>query len=310
MGNLSLERDGRLSLSNLSIEEIESLGADIQFNLSAEVGKLLSSVRCVNVGEAGRAISDLTKRQGRMIAKLEPKMFKRFWMNTRSWLSQYESVEQSVDHIGNLIESEVSKLNTILNGCYANIKMLRGKLEDLESVEKALEGIISSCDSSDSDDIELKLKACRHRLDMISLTIALTNQEIMKSMLIIEENKEITYQLEEASHNLVPMLKIMMMNVLSSRVNAEAVVLKRTLTKVANQVVLDNAREVAKTAHDLMDGRFESLISPKTLSEANMILQRTLDEVILRSNKVASEAVIEGLKESSSKIEGYICRGM
>mgnify|MGYP006990215233 CR=1 FL=1 len=50
--------------------------------------------------------------------------------------------------------------------------------------------------------------------------MTLIRQELGKSMLVIEQNKEITNQLSEARDNVIPYIKIMLVNTLAYQVPA------------------------------------------------------------------------------------------
>lgn len=97
----------------------------------------------------------------------------------------------------------------------------------------------------------------------------------------------------------------MMMNVLATKANSEAVQLKKNLVKTANRLVIENAKQIEKTADDLIKGREESLIAPQTLSEANAIMQRTIQRVIDSANNDTNTnlELIESLKASTDSIK-------
>ena len=101
------------------------------------------------------------------------------------------------------------------------------------------------------------------------------------------------------------MFKTMMMNVLATKDNAEAVQLKKSLVKTANKLVIENAKQIEKTADDLIAGRTESLIAPQTLTEANAIMQKTIEKVVesAKTETTANQELINSLRASTDSIK-------
>ena len=284
----------------------------MQLDISESMSQLLKDTKCIDLGQTGNYLAELSTTSNNITKKLEPRgMFKPF-VRARSWLAKFDNIESSIDSLDKNIQKEQDKLNTVLNGLYQSKEVLANKLNDLARVENELSEYVSFLkDNMSEEDDGLKLQAAVHRLKVITTTIAVTKQEISKTVLVIQENKEITNQLMEASENLIPMFKIMMMNVLATKANSEAVQLKKSLIKTANKLVIDNAKQIEQTANDLIEGRTESLVAPKTLTEANAIMQRTIDKVI-NSAKVETDnnlELIESLKVSTESIKSLSLLG-
>ena len=120
--------------------------------------------------------------------------------------------------------------------------------------------------------------------------------------MIIKENKEVTAQLSEAVNNLIPILKITMLNVIGAKTNDEALKLKKNLSKVVNQTMIANAKQIEKTADDLIDGRTKPLIEVSTIKDANDILQKAINKV--RDNASTEvQANLDAIKQLQESIE-------
>lgn len=291
-------------IRNLSLEEIERYGSDVQADISESMSQLLQDTRCIDLGQTGNYLAELSSTSNSITRNLEPRGIFKPFVKAKNWLAKFDNIEASIDSLDKNIQKEQEKLNTVLNGLYQSKEVLVDKLNDLTRVENDLSEYVGYLKDSEEDD-GLKLQAAVHRLKVITTTIAVTKQEINKTVLVIRENKEITNQLMEASENLVPMFKTMMMNVLATKANAEAVELKKSLVKTANKLVLDNAKQIEKTASDLIEGRMDTLIAPQTLTEANAILQRTIEKVIdsAKSETTTNLELITSLKASTDSIK-------
>lgn len=293
-------------MKDLTLEEIEKYGSDVQMDISESMTKLLRDTKCIDLGATGNYLAELSTTSNNITKKLEPRGIMKPFVKAKNWLSRFDNIESSIVKLDENIQKEQDKLNTVLNGLYQSKEVLSDKLDDLTKVQNDLTEYVEYLKNNQSEEDDgLKLQAAVHRLKVITTTIAVTKQEIGKTVLVIQENKEITNQLMEASENLIPMFKTMMMNVLATKANAEAVQLKKSLVKTANKLVLDNAKQIEKTAEDLITGRTESLIAPQTLTEANDILQRTINKVIdsAKTETSVNLELIDSLKASTDSIK-------
>ena len=294
-----------MELQDLTLEQIEKYGSDVQTDISEAMTQLLNDTKCIDLGQTGNYLAELSTTSNSITRKLEPRGILKPFVKAKGWLARFDNIESSIDSLDVNIQKEQEKLNTILNGLYQSKKVLSSKLDDLVRVQDELTEYVGYLQNSTEEDDGLKLQAATHRLKVITTTIAVTKQEINKTVLVIQENKEITNQLMEASENLIPMFKTMMMNVLATKANAEAVQLKKSLVKTANKLVIENAKQIEKTADDLIAGRTESLIAPQTLTEANAIMQKTIEKVVesAKTETTVNQELINSLRASTDSIK-------
>lgn len=289
---------------SLSLGNIEDYGSEIQITISDQMSKMLQETRAIDLEQTGKCLSDLSVETGAISKRMSvieklPSLFK-----VHKWLARYDSIEGRIESLEGGIEAEKTRLNTVLNGLHETLQFMREKLKDLESCQSELQAMVDYFQSGESDDDGLKLQAAANRLKLITTTIAVVKQECAKTVLIIKENKEVTAQLAEAADNLLPLFKVMMLNVLGAKTNAEAVQLKKNLSKVANEVIVKNAKQIDKTAEDLIAGRTEPLIKVETIKEANAILQSAIEKV-QKSASIEVQANLESvaqLQDSLSKV--------
>lgn len=266
-------------LRKMSLTSIEEYGSDIQLTISDQMDKMLHDTRCINLEQTGKVLSDLSVESNNITKKLSvvdklPSMLK-----ISKWLARYDSIEHRIETLEQGIVEEKARLSTTLNGMYESLQFMREELQALEKCEAELQEMVDFYQTGGNDDDGLKLQAAVNRLKLITTTIAVVKQECAKTVLIIKENKEVTAQLSEAVDNLIPILKITMLNVIGAKTNEEAIKLKKGLTKIANQSIIANAKQIEKTADDLIEGRTKPLIEVKTIQEANVTLQSAITKV-------------------------------
>ena len=289
---------------NMTVQDIEGIGADIQSDISESMTGMLKQAKLIDLDSAGSKLQELSEVADSATRKGKLSNLPIF-RSPKRWLSRYESVESKLTSIGESIDAEQEKLQGVLNSLMESKDFLREKSDELCNCGVELQGYIDWLKANpDADEDGLKMQAAVNRLKVISATEAVVKQEIVKSVLVIQENKEIQQQLNEAATNLIPMFNVMLMNTLASKANLEAVKIRKVMIKTANRLVIENAKQIEKTADELLTGRQESLISPQSIMEANKILQDTVKKVLdsSKSETAQNMALIESLKASSDSL--------
>lgn len=288
------------NFEEMSLTTIEEYGSDIQLHISEEMDKMLHSTQCINLDQTGKVLSDLSVESNNITKKLSVVDKLPSMLRVSKWLARYDNIEHRISTLETGIVEEKVRLSSTLNGMYESLQFMRDELNDLETCASELQEMVDYYQTQDEDG--LKLQAAVNRLKLVTTTIAVVKQECAKTVLIIKENKEVTAQLSEAVDNLIPILKITMLNVIGAKTNEEAVKLKKNLSKVANQSIIANAKQIEKTADDLIEGRTKPLIEVKTIQEANSILQSAITKV-KDSASVEVKTNLEAISQLQKSIE-------
>lgn len=88
--------------------------------------------------------------------------------------------------------------------------------------------------------------------------------------------------------------------------------LKQNLSKVANEIIVSNAKQIEKTADDLIRGREEPLISAKSIEEANSALQNAILKVqsSAKAEVQTNMDSVKRLENSIKEIDGLMQNGL
>lgn len=302
MNDLATSKTSSLSvdcIKSMSLSEIEKYGSDVQSQISDGMTKILESTKCIGLEKTGKSLSDLSVETNQISKKIGSVQKFPAFLKASKWLARYDSVESRISSLEDGVVKEKNRLNATLDSMHENLQFMRDRLENLEQCQTELQSMVEYYQNNDEDG--LKLQASMHRLKIITTTISVVKQECAKTILIIKENKEVTNQLAEASDNLIPIFKVMMLNVIGAKTNAEAMQLKQNLSKVANDIIVSNAKQIEKTADDLIKGREEPLISAKSIEEANSVLQNAILKV-----QSSARAEVQTNMDSVKRLEGSI----
>ena len=313
MNDLATSKTSSLSvdcIKSMSLSEIEKYGSDVQSQISDGMTKILESTKCIGLEKTGKSLSDLSVETNQISKKIGSVQKFPAFLKASKWLARYDSVESRISSLEEGVVKEKNRLNATLDSMHENLQFMRDRLESLEQCQVELQSMVEYYQNNDEDG--LKLQASMHRLKIITTTISVVKQECAKTILIIKENKEVTNQLAEASDNLIPIFKVMMLNVIGAKTNAEAMQLKQNLSKVANDIIVSNAKQIEKTADDLIKGREEPLISAKSIEEANSALQNAILKVqsSARAEVQTNMDSVKRLEGSIKQIDGLIQNGL
>lgn len=284
------------SLDSMSLSEIESYGKDIQNGISNDVSSLISGVRSIELGEVGKQVSDMVSSAQSIVKRTETKGILKVLNRPKKWLEKYDTVENKINNLDSAVDTEIERLTTVLNGCYENGKMLEQRLAELEESEHILNEMLVAYEGDDM----FKINAATNRQKVLLNTIALIRQEIGKSMLVILQNKEITNQLIEARDNVIPYIKIILINTLASKANSEAIALKKSMKKIANAMVVQTAKEISANADEMIKGRNDTILDSASIQEANKILVQTYEKIrgSMKDETESNRQLVDSLKTS------------
>lgn len=313
MENLVVSKSNNLTvehIESMSLGEIEKYGSDVQSEISDGMSKILESTKCIGLEKTGKSLSDLSVETNQISKKIGSVQKFPAFLKASKWLARYDSVEHRISSLEEGVVQEKDRLNAVLDTMHENLQFMRDRLENLEQCQSELQSMVEYYQQNDEDG--LKLQAAMHRLKIITTTISVVKQECAKTILIIKENKEVTNQLAEASDNLIPIFKVMMLNVIGAKTNAEAMQLKQNLSKVANEIIVSNAKQIEKTAEDLIRGREEPLISAKSIEEANSALQNAILKVqsSAKAEVQTNMDSVKRLENSIKEIDGLMQNGL
>ncbi len=271
----------------MSIFDIEDYGKNIQAEISNSMDLILENTRCIDAGKAGKDLGELSVVANTTTKELSAKKpFSMFKLNTKKWLSKFDTVENRINSLSDNLEEHKENLNQTLQSLYENREVLKNKNVQLIQAEENLTvyyEFIKEQKEDQGGDTALRKQAVINRLKTISTLRAITEQEIVKSALIIQENKEITNQLENAITEVIPIFKMQMVDTLALKATTDAIELKEKIRKTTGNIMVENAKMIRNSAIKLQQGRTSAIVDVKNIKEANDILQDTLTSILKQS---------------------------
>lgn len=285
-------------LDNLSIQDIERYGSDIQDGINTAMESVLVKAKVLEVGDVGDKLNEVAVLANKATKGVAGKHLPAPFVKFKKFMGRYDTVENKLIELNTGISEQKEKLDSTLNDLIESREIMVQSAKRLEKCETELKEYADSLvDNTDG----IRTQAVANRLKTISTLRASTEQSAYEVAMLIQHNKEITHQLEETVTNVVPMFKMQLVTALSIKAHEEALDLRENITNVANKLVIENAKNIQKANDRMLDNRSKAIIDPEKLIEANDILQQTISKTIDMAGKESemNYAVAEKLKSIS-----------
>lgn len=291
-----------VNLANMTIEEIDNYGRDIQTNISEQMDTILSNTKLIDANATGKKagqlslVTDKSTRSLQMAAPL---------IKINKMLGRYDSAERQIDSINTAIMSNKENLDSVLYALYDSKASLDSNIEQLSNYADNLESYLSDLQSEAIPD-GLRIQAVANRLKVITTLKVTTGQIRDSTSLLISENKEISRQLEDVIAQVTPMFKMMLVNTLAIKVQNRSLNLQKITKTLLNNSIIESAKEIQIAADQAIENRNTSIVNPESIEEANRILQATVKKVVessMNETEINLE-VVKRLQKASEEMNG------
>lgn len=291
-----------MNLDKLTIEELDNFGRDIQTSISEEMDLILSNTKLLDSNSTGRKAGELSllgDRSTRSLKLAAP------IIKFNKMIGRYDSAERQIDTINDSILKNKDNLDTVLYALYNSKQSLESNISKLTKSTDRLEGYISDLKIRANPD-SIRVQSAVNRMKVLTTLKVTTEQILGSTVLLIQENKEISRQLEDVIAQVTPMFKMMLVNTLAIKTQNRSLNLQKITKNILNDLMVSSAKEIQTAANQAIENRNTSIIDPEAIEEANKILQDTVKKVITSSyneTEINTE-VIKRLQKASIEMSG------
>lgn len=284
----------------INIEKINSLGDDINEKINNDISNILINVKALKAGTIGDELTKLAVKANKITKKASSLSEFKVLRNLQYRLGRYKKIDSQLHSIIDGISYKKNELDNSLNQALLVYKTLEESVYELDKVINELDKFSETVDKDDfilSQTVVSKQK---------SLKVQSTSykQSLESLKLIIIENREVYYQLDDACKNIFPLFKVSLINALNLKIQKDALQVKKNLIEATNNLIVKNAKSISELTDDLIKGREQPLISVKSLQEANNILQDSIKRINESANNsiINDKEVIQSLDNLSKEI--------
>lgn len=291
-----------MNLEGLTIEELDNFGRDVQTSISEEMDLILSNTKLLDSNSTGKKAGELSllgDRSTRSLKMAAP------IIKFNKMIGRYDSAERQIDTINDSILKNKDNLDTVLYALYNSKQSLESNISKLTTYTDSLEGYISDLQLQANPD-SIRVQSAVNRMKVLTTLKVTTEQILGSTVLLIQENKEISRQLEDVIAQVTPMFKMMLVNTLAIKTQNRSLNLQKITKNILNDLMVSSAKEIQTAATQAIENRNTSIVDPEAIEEANKILQDTVKKVITSSyNETEVNAeVIKRLQKASIEMSG------
>ena len=114
----------------LSVQDIESYGADIQSDISSSITEMMKQAKLIDLDSVGNQLQELSDVADQAVKGSKLSNLPIF-SSAKRWLRRYESVESRLASISKSVTDEQEKLEGVLSALMESKDYLRGKSVEL-----------------------------------------------------------------------------------------------------------------------------------------------------------------------------------
>lgn len=301
-------------------------GANVQEKVAAFSEDTLDKVRTKDLGDAGRAITDLVvELKGFDIDQEEKgllKFFKKQGNKLTAIKAAYDKAEVNIDKICSVLERHQMQLlkdiHTMddlyqLNEDYykellmyilaGNIKLEEAKNKIYPQMKAEANASGDPQDAQKANDYASFIARFEKRLHDLELTRMVALQSAPQIRMIQNNDLLMSEKIESTLNNTIPLWKSQMVLALGAEHTRQAMEAQRSVTDMTNELLTKNAEALKMSTIETAKESERGIIDLETLQKTNQSLIETLDEVARiqdegREKRVAAEVELAKLEQS------------
>lgn len=291
-------------LDALTIKDIEAYGTDIQVSINETMSGILKQSRVIDMGQAGERLKELaevSKSSKKTLALKGP-------LATLSRITgKYEKLESQMDQLEKNVDDTVNKLQLTLYNLEMNNEALTNYVTTLKEKEEAL-SVYASVLEERRDPDQARLQVTVRRLKDITTTRMMAEQNRIASAMNLQENKEATRQIADIKMNIIPIIKMQLINKVSSKIVSEAMEVKKSIYGYTNELMQMSAEDLDKTAEDLIEARTTSAYDIANFDKACGMMIKTIEKVAQSANTETqkNKEIIRRMQETAMRMNGLL----
>ena len=285
-------------LREMSIKQIDNYGTNIQEVIGSKSSEILEQTKMSELNGIKENIDELAEVTSKQKKLLSKSLVVR---KINSFRSNYSKVQSKIDTITKSLEDQQDNLDRYLNYMMEQEETLRDAVDKLRVYEDTLCTFVDELQAENSED-QVKLQVASNRMKLISGTRVNAEQAQIEVLMLIRENQEAKYQIQQIVQNVVPILKMQAVNSVGIRVNKESMEIAEKTRKITGEIIEKNARDINQMAKDLQKNRTRGIVDENVLIKAQDTLAEAID-VVTKASEVEAQTNIELTKSLRKKAE-------
>lgn len=261
-------------IRNMSIDEIDNYGSDIQEKMKNTSNNILAKTDMVSTGNIKQELNemyDISTKHKRLMVPIIGKPLQKI----RNLTTNYTKIQSRLDSIESNMTAQKDRIDEYIGYMTEQTDSLDGIVENLRDCEQSLNIYAEELSNEEVVD-NTRVQAVASRLRNINATRIMAEQAHAEALMIMAEQREAKRQLDSVIRNAIPAIQMQVVNTVGIRVNKETQEIISRTRDIMGNIVVQNATEVKNMAEQLQSNRTKSMVDDDKLLEAQRILEDTL----------------------------------
>lgn len=291
------------SLRSMRLSDIDTYGCQIQQKISDKSDEILSRTYMNELGGLKESLSDLQDAADAQ-RKMLP-MFKSPLKTLRRMTGKYDRVIDQINNVTKSLEQHQEKISTYIDYMMEQSDSIGLAVDELKQKEDALQAYADEVGNGNN---QIRSNAVANRLRIISGTRVNAEQAQVEALMIVKQQQESKYQLQEVIQNVIPILKMQAVNAIGNRVNKETIEIMKKTREVTGRIIEQNAKDIAEMTESLQNNKVSGVIDEEKLLNAQKILNEAMEKIVdtSESQAMADLSLTNRLREQAKSNQEYL----
>jgi len=288
-------------MQELSIQEIQKLGSNIQHQLSQDVDAIAQRTMTIDCDEAGKTLAALTTATDIKMLMPRNQLIAKVINPVRSTTRRYKSIEKNLLTLSTNIydakeslDKNLSDIETLLGASRKHFENLGPYIEAIELKIQELETVKNKkIQEEDNETLEVMqidrvIDAYKRRQKDLGVSKVVAYQTVKECMLLNSSNEALSERMQYAIDNLIPLYKQQLVAAVAVRIQKDSTKIINSMSTAVSNLMVDTAKNISSNMQAIKEMNENPILDINKLKEVENSLNHLLEE--MKSQNVVNQS--------------------
>lgn len=279
-------------LKDLSLQEVQKVGANIQHQLSQDVDAIAQKTMTIDCDEAGKTLAALTTATDLKMLAPKNALIAKVVNPVRQTTRRYKSIEKNLINLSDNIytakenlDQNLSDIEILLDASRKHFNSLTPYIEAMELKIQELEGLRDKKAYAEGEDalevmqINRVIDAYKRRQKDLGVSKIVAYQTVKECMLLNNSNQAISERMQYAIDNLIPLYKQQLIAAVAVRIQKDSAKIIKSMSTAVSNLMVDTAKNISSNMNAIKELNESPMLDINKLKEVEVSLNHLLEEM-------------------------------
>ncbi len=304
-------------MQNLSIQEIQKIGSNIQHQLSENVDTITQKTMTIDCDEAGKTLVALTTATDIKMLAPHNALISKLINPVKQTTRHYKSIEKNLitlsDNIytaKDTLEKNLSDIEVLLAASQTHFNHLSPYIEAMEVKINELEEVKAKklTESNGEESLEVLqvsrvIDAYKRRQKDLGVSKIVAYQTVKECMLLNNNNHALTERMQYAIDNLIPLYKQQLIAAVAVRIQKDSTKIIKSMSTAVSNLMVDTAKNISSNMDAIKEINESPILDVNKLKEVEVALNHLLEDM-KNQNQINKDKHLQFMKNVEQLTEG------